>query len=374
MYKRICIYTAPNPFMQPFLSGVAACARRIGPWQIDICSDEWLPAAFNRPYEGIILASHVDRIPESFHTAKSKVVSASFALPDTSAVLHDNREIGRLAAGHLVECGYRSFAYYGVSTDFGTDRHLGFAEVIARRHGTVITNQRADGTFPSYDELLDLNCVRRFIRRLPKPIAVLGAYDAPARLLVDVGVHMGLRVPGDMAVMGVDNDELTCETGTVPLTSIDTNTYRMGHDTCLLLDRLLRGEITKPVTLVVPPKATVPRQSTSMSAHSDPDIAAAMRFIYERACEGISVEDVCEHVVMSRRRFEIRFKTAVGRTPGDEIRLIRIERAKKLLSDTTMNVAEISVRCGYNNISGFAAAFKRLVGALPSAYRKATPG
>jgi LacI family transcriptional regulator len=177
-----------------------------------------------------------------------------------------------------------------------------------------------------------------------------------------------------MAVMGVDNDELRCETGTVPLTSIDTNIFRIGYEAGLMLDRLLRGETLKSSLLTVSPKAIVRRQSTSMAAHDDPDIAAAMRFIYEKACDGISVDDVCDHVVISRRRFEMRFKAAVGKSPGDEIRSIRIERAKALLVETDMTVVEIAVRCGYSHISGFATAFRRLVGVLPSEYRRRTPG
>jgi LacI family transcriptional regulator len=180
-------------------------------------------------------------------------------------------------------------------------------------------------------------------------------------------------VPGEIAVMGVDNDELRCETGTVPLTSIDTNIFRMGYESGLMLDRLLRGDV-RVGDVVIPPNAIVRRQSTSMAAHDDPDVAAAMRFIYERACDGIGVDDVCNHVVISRRRFEIRFRRAVGRSPGEEIRVVRVERAKALLANTDMTVVEIALRCGYSHISGFAAAFRQQTGMLPSEFRKQMPG
>jgi LacI family transcriptional regulator len=377
MYKRICLFTTPHAFMQSLTSGVAACARRVGSWQIDISfpsDNSGVDHLFDGQYEGVIIGFPLNPLPDNFGAGKTKVVSAACVIPGVPGVIHDDREIGRMAAEHLFECGYRNFAFYGGVPSWSDGRFTGFSDSLRKRGLSCQTNQSDDGSFPHWEQLRDPAEIQRFAKTLPKPVAVFALYDGAGRTLVDLAVESGLRVPGDMAVMGVDNDELRCETGTVPLTSIDTNIFRIGYEAGLMLDRLLRGETLKSSLLTVPPKAIVRRQSTSMAAHDDPDIAAAMRFIYEKACDGISVDDVCDHVVISRRRFEMRFKAAVGKSPGDEIRSIRIERAKALLVETDMTVVEIAVRCGYSHISGFATAFRRLVGVLPSEYRRRTPG
>lgn len=377
MYKRICLYTTPYAFMQSLTSGVAACARRVGSWQIDIAFPSESGGAehlFDGRYEGVIIGYPFGSIPASLRTTRSKVVFAACSIPEVPAIVHDNLEIGEMAAEHLIECGYRRFAYFGVDVDWSIDRYQGFKKSLAKHGHECVSNTTADGRFPNWNSSLQVARCDKFLQQLQKPVAVFSCYDGLARLLVDRAVELGLRVPGDMAVLGVDNDELRCETGTVPLTSIDTNLFRIGHEAGLLLDRLMRGELPRQSRVQIAPKAIVRRQSTSMAAHSDPDIAASMRFIYERACDGISVEDVCNHVAMSRRRLEIRFRSAVGRTPGDEIRAVRVERAKALLTDTDLTIVEIAVRCGYSHISGFSSAFRRLVGVLPSAYRQQTPG
>lgn len=377
MYRRICLYTTPHAFMQSLTSGIAACARRVGSWQIDIsfpADDTGIDHLFDGRYEGVIVGFPIPEVPSNFNASRTKVVAAACRFADAPAVVHDNVAIGQLAAEHLIECGYRQFAFYGVDTDWCNERFRGFAQSLKKRGLSCGTNRSENGEFPSWDDMLLATGIKRFVTDLAKPVAVMAAFDGLARMIVDVAVEAGLRVPGDMAVMGVDNDELRCETGTVPLTSIDTNIFRIGHEAGFQLDRLFRGEPLKTMLQTVPPKAIVRRQSTSLAAHDDPDIAAAMRFIYEKACDGISVDDVCRHVVISRRRFEIRFKKAVGKSPGDEIRAVRVERAKALLVETDMTVVEIAVRCGYSHISGFATAFRRLVGVLPSEYRHQTPG
>jgi LacI family transcriptional regulator len=125
--------------------------------------------------------------------------------------------------------------------------------------------------------------------------------------------------------------------------------------------------------VIVPPKGVVRRQSTSLAAHDDSEIAAALRFIFERACDGIRVDDVCDHLAISRRRLEIRFRRAVGRSPGDEIREVRMERARSLLTETEMNIDDIANRCGYRHFSSFAKAFRQHTGVRPGEYRRRTP-
>jgi LacI family transcriptional regulator len=210
---------------------------------------------------------------------------------------------------------------------------------------------------------------RVFLASLERPVAVLACNDGHGRRIADAAVEMGLRVPGELAVLGVDNDEMSCETGAIPLSSVDPDLYRVGFEAGLRLEERMRGENVGS-TQMVSPKGVVRRESTSLFIHDDPDVAAALRFLYQHACDGITVEDVCGHVALSRRRFEQRFRAAVGRPPGEEIRRLRLERAKALLGETQMSLVEITRRCGYGHTPALTTAFRRAVGQSPSEYRR----
>jgi LacI family transcriptional regulator len=235
----------------------------------------------------------------------------------------------------------------------------------------VSTNQGKHGrrAWPDWATAGDRSHIRNWLKHLELPVAVMACSDMFARRLIDVAMDIGLRVPGDVSILGADNDELSCETGTIPLSSIDPDNERVGFEAGLLLDRLMRREHASASTVLVPPRTVVSRQSTSIFAHKDPEIAEAMRYIHERACTDITVEAICDRIAVSRRHLERRFRQIIGHSPGEEIRHLRMERAKALLSDTNMTLTEVSVRCGYSHTSSFAAVFHDVVGMTPGQYR-----
>jgi LacI family transcriptional regulator len=372
--KRVCLFTTPFPFMQAINSGIAACSKRVGPWRIEVqfFSTAELICDFlsSQHYDGVILTYDAPFAPEIIKHG----ITVVGALVDNYPIPHaklDERAVGAMGAQHLLECGYRQFAYFDSREPWSRLRYEGFRDLL-RTHGyTPFSNVLPPpGQSSHLDNYIQTDSPEDFVRRLQRPVAVMACNDASGRRIADSAIEHGMRVPGDLAVIGVDNDEICCETGACPLTSIDTDLYRVGFEAALMLDRLMRGSDQKAANCLVKPREVVRRQSTSMFAHEDPDIASALRFIYEHACEGITVNDVCEHIALSRRRFEQRFFNAVGHSPGHQIRNIRAERAKSLLKETNMTLSEISVRCGYAYISGFASAFRSIVGMSPGAYRK----
>lgn len=367
--------------MHPLLGGVAEGSRRFGPWRVEPLpfdtGDSFAEYLISLGVDGCILTFDAPREVRLLRKARLPVVlAATPPVPDLDVptVVPDDVAIGTLAAQHLFDCGYRRFAFFGCRERWSLDRFRGFSAEVHRLapQFTLLTNAKP-GTvdaFPALGEAAEPARLRAFIRSLPHRTAVLAANDALARRLVDDAVEAALRVPGDLAILGVDNDPLCCETGTLPLSSVNPNLHRIGFLAALTLDRLLRGEKPESPLIHVPPLQVVRRQSTSLFAHDDPDIAAALRFLHDHACSDITVADVCRHIALSRRSFEQRFRAAVGRSPADEIRHLRIDRAKSLLTETDLSLHEITRRCGYRHLPALAAAFRRLTGTSPAAYRK----
>jgi LacI family transcriptional regulator len=205
---------------------------------------------------------------------------------------------------------------------------------------------------------------------LPRPVGVLACYDPRAREVLDACQAAGLRVPDDVAVLGVDNDELLCDLADPPLTSVVPNAARTGAEAAALLDRLMAGEPVPPTAHLISPTGVVTRQSTDVLAVDDPDVAAAVRFIRANACRGIGVADVLRAVAVSRRVLEVRFAKLLGRTPHEEIVRLQICRAKEILARTALPLAAVADRVGFAHPEYLSVAFKKATGLTPGAYRR----
>jgi LacI family transcriptional regulator len=181
-----------------------------------------------------------------------------------------------------------------------------------------------------------------------------------------------LAVPDQVAVVGVDNDQFLCDLADPPLSSVAPDSRRTGYEAAALLDRMMSGrEQPRGQAIFVEPLGVVTRRSTDVQALGDPDVSAAVRFIREHACEGVSVKDLLAAVPLSRRVLEGRFRKLLGHTPHDEIARVRFERARQLLRETRLPLTEVARRSGFRNAEYLSTAFRRTFGTAPSAYRAA---
>jgi LacI family transcriptional regulator len=215
--------------------------------------------------------------------------------------------------------------------------------------------------------------VARWLTLLHKPVGVLAPNDVWAYQLLEVCRQKALRVPDDVALVGVDNDDLLCGLARPPLTSVATPAERVGYEAAALLDRLMaspgRADGAPPLP-PLPPLGVVARQSTDVLMVDDPAVAAAVRFIRERACTPIGVEDLLRAVPLPRRTLERRFRAALGRGPGEEIRRTRVERARYLLGASRSSMGEVARAAGFADAKHFCVAFRRHTGQSPSSYRR----
>ena len=209
---------------------------------------------------------------------------------------------------------------------------------------------------------------------LPKPVGVMACNDDRGREVLEACRVAGLRVPEEVAVVGVDNDELLCELADPPLSSVVLNAEAGGYRAAALLDQMMRGRNRKPQRLLVEPMHVVARRSTDIVALDDPEVAAAVHFIQDHATEPIGVSDIVEEVMISRRALELRFQRAIGRTPHAEIRRVRLERATRLLVETDLPITRVAEVSGFGQASYLSQVFSQAFGSTPARYRRRMRG
>jgi LacI family transcriptional regulator len=180
-------------------------------------------------------------------------------------------------------------------------------------------------------------------------------------------------VPDDVAVVGVDNDELMCELSTPPLSSIALDVEKAGYEAARLLDSLMSGHLGVDHVVQVEPVYVVTRQSSEVMALDDPSVAAALRFIKDHAAQPIDVSHVIERAGVSRRTLERRFARVLGRSISSAITQCRLERAKRLLLETDLPSYRVAVGAGFGTIKTFNRSFRRAAGVAPQRFRRSAP-
>jgi LacI family transcriptional regulator len=292
------------------------------------------------------------------------------------AILTDDGAGARIAAAHLLERGFRQFAYCGfVGTPYSDERSRVFNQVIERagfRCFTYESPMHLRGRNPEKAEIegrLSEEHVMRWLRKLPRPIGLMACNDARGQQVLNACRDLGIQVPDEMAVIGVDNDDVICDLCDPPLSSVVPNTAKIGYEAAALLERMMRGEAAPRRPIYIEPVGIVTRRSTDVLAIENADVTAALRFIRDHACDGISVEDVITHVSLSCSALERQFSKTLGRTPKAEIVRVRLERVKQLLAETVCPLKKIALEAGFKHTEYMCAVFKSKFGQTPGQYR-----
>ena len=227
---------------------------------------------------------------------------------------------------------------------------------------------KTKGGKPSWDK--EAAFMEKWLKELPKPIALMASNDERGREVLDAAMEAGIAVPDDLAIIGVDNDDILCELCDPPLSSIEFNTIKAGYDAAALMEKLITGKIRKPKTMLSEPLQVITRRSTDVYAMEDRKVAQAIGFIRDNAAEPIRVPDVLKAVPISRRALELRFKQVMKHSINDEILLAHLQRAKELLQSTNFPVEEIAYLAGFSSNSYMGDVFKKRLGTTPARYRK----
>lgn len=324
---------------------------------------------------GIIAGLVLPRVAQELIRLRIPLIDTAHTLPglEVPTVDVDHTAVGRLAAEHFLERKFDRFGFFGSeAAAYSRAQEAAFCQRVAAEGHTVsscYTEYLADLTTAALWKK-STQKAQRWLRQLAKPVAVLCCEDAPARYLADVCSQMGLRVPEDVALLGVGNDDLDCRLTQPALSSVVVPSERIGFEAAALLDRLMAGRPAPQKPLLLPPLHVVTRYSTDILAVEDETVQAALQYIREHAWETMSVNDLANGIAVGRRLLERRFRSVLGRSVLDEICRVRVERAKELLTDTHLPITTIATRSGFPSARRLDVVFAKQTGLSPREYRR----
>ena len=277
---------------------------------------------------------------------------------------------GVMAARRLCGHGFKNLGFFGYENVCWSDGRLkGFQETLRKEYhidNLHIFMDRQLSSLWSYDT----SALQHWLFSLPKPIGIFACDDNQAEILVETCQAAGINVPLEVAVMGVDNDEVTCNLTSPAITSINVDIEKAGFEVAQMVTRMVQDRSYRGEDIVIRPVAVVGRGSTGIQATNDPVVAAAMRFIYQNRMRKILVADVLREVPVSRRLLEQRFKAVTGASLYTVISNLRIDYFAQQLISTSDTVSEIAARMDEPDTKSLSRRFRALKGCTPTEYRK----
>ncbi len=348
-------------------------------WDVELLRSDYeftrdrLRTELGKGYDGLLIL--LPRVREFLDILSESELPMSFTdtpdrdilrrLPYGFFVHDDAKDIVRTAMEHLLSC--RNIRCIGLvptrqPTPWSMEREAAFRSIASRYNDIKSQVFTGDGT--SNEQMAD------WMRSLPKPAGIVTMYDDRAKDVLMAARECGFRVPEDVSVIGIGNDEPICEMTNPPLTSVSIDFTAEGYRAARELQAMMlkRMSPTKRDVLIGS-SGVIRRNSTSAPIDNAAIVRRALKFIHEHAMEGIDVKDVVCHMRVSRRLADLRFSEVAGCTILNAILARRIDEAKRLLSNGDMRITEVALRCGYQNANYFKNVFRRLTGLSPRAWR-----
>lgn len=307
-------------------------------------------------YVGFILPQHMERL-RALRVPLVNISQAHGAV-DCPSVFPDNRAAGSLAVQHLIERDFRTI--YLV-------HHGKLRYSVLRAEGARASTARAGGRFIEMEQ-------HGFESRwdeLSLPAGIVAADSTAASRILEVAVTRGAHVPEQLAVIGITEDEIACDTAVIPVSSVDLDPAAIGDRAAALIVRQLAGRRVSHRPVLIPPKGVITRASSDSLATADPFIMELVRFARGRLPEGVWVEDLARHGRVSQRHLNRLFRERTGHTPVTMLQRLAVVRAKQLLAESDLPIAQVADECGYDSLAHFTTFFRKQTDATPAAYRKA---
>lgn len=380
MYKIILLIDFAEEYSKALLKGIAKYSREHGPWifcrmplfhretvgiegilkwALEWGADGIIGQFYNDPNIGKIIDAGIPVIAQDFKNRFDEI-------PNITGAHH---EAGEMGADYFLKKGFKNFAYYGFKDIvWSQERAEGFEERVTRA-GHKVHYFEHKMARPSELWYYKPSSLGKWLKSLPKPIALMACDDNQGQHITEACRLYGIRIPEDMAVLGVDNDEMICEFSDPPLSSIGQDAEKGGYDAAKLLDHLIKNGMRDFYDIVVKPTQVITRHSTDIYATNDDHIASSLKYIHQNIDKNLHVDEVVKQVPLSRRALEKRFMEVMGYPIYKYIYNLRIEKFTQKLLDTDMSVFEIALDMGLSDSKNIARQFRQVKGCNPSEYR-----
>ena len=381
MIKIILLSDFSEEYGKNLLRGITRYSKDHGPWTFcrmpsyyreTIGIDGILHWAKEWGADGIIGQFYNDEEVKKFTRANIPVIAQDFKerfteIPNISGAYH---ETGRLAADYFLKKGFKNFAFYGFNNIvWSRERAEGFEERIQEAGHNVHHYQLKD------TKSTDLwyykpSALSEWLKSLPKPIALMSCDDNQGHHITEAARHAGIRIPDEVSVLGVDNDEMICDLSDPALSSIELDTEKGGYEAARLMEKMVNSKVLSAPDIIVKPTQVVTRQSTDVFASKDKYVVNALKYIHGNLDKNLKVDQVLREVPLSRRSLEKRFMLTTGYPVYEYIYNQRIEKFTQKLLETDMTIFEIALDLGLSDSKNIARQFKQIKGVTPMEYRK----
>lgn len=379
------IVESSRAYGRGLLRGIARFVHTYGPWVLKIeertldgAAPSWLA---DWRGDGIIARVESEELARALLATGLPVIDVRGTRDLPIPIIDtDNREVSRQAVDHLLERGFRELAFCGYAGVNYSELRLAAFREHARERGvpfSVYESPRLGHAILSQVEQQGIEEERRlarWIEGLAKPVGLMASNDIRAQQVLSVCREINVPVPEEIGIVGVDNDELLCELSEPTLSSVENDTERIGYEAGALLRRMILEGHTGHDRIYVPPRGVVERDSTGSIAIDDPRVAQALSIIRRRISNPPDVDELARSVHVSRRTLERKFRQTLGRSPGEEILRLKIERIQELLRTTPLGLDQIATRLGFDHPEYLSVLFKRRTGMTPGQYRRQQTG
>jgi LacI family transcriptional regulator len=374
--KRVLL-TMGSHYIERIHHGVASYAGQNN-WHLTNLFGDSPSLIQNRECDGIIAAMDIDdplsetiirrRVP----TVDLSIIRQNLKMPHLTG---DNFAIGRDAALHFLERGFRDFLWFTERNHTASSQRMRGFQAELNAAGFDCTKLVVDEAFPTGKP--SWKTLKRWILQtahaLTKPCAVFAYNDIQAVNLLDACVAGGIRVPDEIAVLGTDNHLLICPTAAVPLSSMNHDLEEMGRRAAEELALLMDGAPMERKIIKVPHKGITVRRSTDVFAINDAHVVCALRFLHANYQRSIGVADIVEATGIPRRSLERRFQSSLEKSIHAQLKHIRLDNACRLLKETSYSIADIATACGFNTPEYLHRVFLKQIGMTPRNYRQEAP-
>lgn len=380
MHKIILLIDISEEYGQDLLKGIAKYSKEHGPWvfcRMPLFYREKLGMEgivdFAREWgaDGIIAQLYNDQDIKKVLEAGIYLIAEDFKerFSDIPNITGGYFEAGEIGAEYFLKKGFKNFAFYGFKNIvWSRERFIGYEKYLISRGHKVFHfdhDEAASRELWYYKP----SALSQWLQSLPKPIAIMACDDERGQHITEACKHAKIQIPEEIAVLGVDNDKMTCNLSDPPLSSVELDTEKGGYETARLMDQMITGRINETYDVLVMPIQVITRQSTDIASANDKYIAKALKFIHQNIDNRINVDDVLKQVPLSRRALEKRFQETTGIGVYKYIYNLQIQKFAERLLETDKTIFEIALESGFNNSKNISRQFKQVKGCTPIEYR-----